>query len=482
MATIYAGPGITYGDGAGTEGDPFHIQEALENLNATDKTVVMLDGTYNVGGIFNNNQNLWTLPTSEGNRQTVQAESAGGVIWKPAGSTGLSFKQVCRYITFQDIIWDFSNMTGNESIGIFIFQQASPTTLHDVVFTGCTLRHAPRHNIYIDSQTHDFSLLNCVSHDAGRLTTTSLWNNIYWEGYNHVIRGNSTYYSQSHVKGTYGGNGGGLRLSTNSGFIAGSEAAPQSDGHLIEDNRVRGGSIGIVVSCDDHIIRNNEIIDVRYGTSNYAIEYLVLNVTKFGGGTTTNDNIQVYNNSVYHSSATGTGVAFVTFTGGTATNAKVKNNILRGLATATSFGGATVDTATNITTDPGFTDVASADPAVWDLHIAGSGNADGTGTDLSATGLTDDKDGLTRPQNGSTWCIGAYEVRNPPESSPINVMTWPTTGVVDAALSVTDCSVSDADDDLTGDADDNAGVWLRNDVGAVFSGTSTGTGTFQGEA
>lgn len=479
MANIYAGPSVVYGSGSGTEGNPFHIKEALENLNATDKTVIMLDGTYNVGSIFNNNQNLWTLPTSEGNRQTVQAESDGGVIWKPAGGEALRFKQVCKYITFKDIIFDFINMTGTDVNGIHIHEQESPGNIHNIIWDNCTFRYAPRHNMYMGPTSHDCSYINCTSYDAGRSTTGSLWNNLYWEGYSHIVRGNLMYYTEDwRGTGLYGYQGGHFRLSTNAVNVTGSLAAPQSDGHLIEDNECRGGNIGLVVSFDDHIVRNNVFSNHRFGTSNFAIEYLVIAGTRaVDSQPCTNDGSVFYNNTMYNSTTAAKGLAFVTFSSGTATNAKSKNNIARNYSTAFDYDGATVDTATNITTDPTFTD-----PENFDFHIGSGGNADGTGTDLSATGFSDDKDGLARPQDGANWCIGAFEVPAPPTSSPVNTMTWPSTGVTDEELSVTHCSVTDADDDLTGDADDNAGVWFRNDVGATFSGTSTGTGTFQGEA
>lgn len=443
MADIYVNASVSYGSGSGSSGNPFSLLEGLENLNATDKTVIMQDGTYTTQ-IFNNNQNIWTLPTIEGNRQTVQAENAGNVTWKTGGSYALQFKQICRYITFQDIVFDGSNMTGTESNMIHIFQQASRSTIHDVIWNGCTFRYAPRHNIYMDSASSGCSLINCISYDAGQATTSGLWNNYYIEGDTHIVRGCQAYYTSGHVKGSFGGNGGNFRLSTNSGWITTSEGADQSDGHLIEDCYARGGTYGVVVSFDDHIIRNNEFIDHRYGTSNFAIEYLTINVAKFIGGTTTNDNLQVYNNTLYNSSTAGTGVAFVTFTGATATNASVKNNIEYGFSTAHDFGGATVATATNLTTDPSFVDAATQD-----FHIEADGDADGTGTDLSATGFSDDKDGDTRPSNGSTWCIGAYEVKTPASHDPVNSLTSTTmTAVTELATSVPTIVVQDADGNL----------------------------------
>jgi hypothetical protein len=48
--------------------------------------------------------------------------------------------------------------------------------------------------------------------------------------------------------------------------------------------------------------------------------------------------------------------------------------------------------------------VGFVDAGTNDLHLTGSSDAVGAGTDLSATGFTDDFDGVTR----STWDIGAF--------------------------------------------------------------------------
>lgn len=416
MADIYAGPGVTYGAGSGSYASPMHIQEALEQLNSTDKRVIMKNGTY-TPTIFNNNESLWTFPTSEGNRQTLQAESKGGVIWKPTGT--ITFKTKLKYFTFKDINFDFSSLNGGigNTNGFQIFDQSNSDHIHYSIWDNCELKYAPAHNIYFGAGANNCSFLNCVSFDAGRLAA-SLFNNFYIQGWQHTVRGCMAYYTPSWRTEGNGYNGGNIRVLTNTSEVNGvSGSRPQSDNNLIEDNYSERGTIGIVVGFSGNVVRNNVCVNNRYGTSNMAIEILMAAGTRaVDGQPMTNDNFQVYNNTCYNSATAGSGVRYVTFTGATATNSKVKNNIFLGFTSPTIYLEATVDEATNLTADPGFT---STNPASFDFHIAEDGAADGTGTDLSATGFSDDKDGLTRPQNGSTWCIGAYEVPSPAENNPV---------------------------------------------------------------
>jgi len=109
----------------------------------------------------------------------------------------------------------------------------------------------------------------------------------------------------------------------------------------------------------------------------------------------------------------------------------VKNNLVFGNATPQSKDSYQLTTydSTEIASDynlfcgpgpkPGWpegthsinvTDIAGliVDAALHDFHLAPSSPAIDKGTDLSATGIASDFDGVCRPQ-GRGWDIGAYE-------------------------------------------------------------------------
>jgi parallel beta-helix repeat protein len=183
---------------------------------------------------------------------------------------------------------------------------------------------------------------------------------------------------------------------------------------LIEGNRICGAGTGIGFGGQNGVtVRNNVISNCAHG-----------GVSAWGEPGLLNRDVQICNNTVYGNGGAGIGI-------GGCTDVTVKSNLVFDNDRPRRNGGyqlATYD-STNITSDynlfsapgpePGWpegphsiivTDIAGlvVDAAMHDLHLAPSSPAIDKGTDLSATGIASDFDGVSRPQ-GLGWDIGAYE-------------------------------------------------------------------------
>lgn len=433
------------------------------------------DGRYIEPGIFNSgadgSKTVFEYGTQESERITIQGAPGEAKPIFESTSTGIGafrLQQTCKFLTIKDLILDGKNQTSSSEAHVKIFTQHG-NTLTDVILDGLEIYNCSSHGIQWGAWQTNSIIRNCEIYDVGRLDGQS--NCIYLNGgYNNQILSNQFYYTAARTIVNHGC----LRNYLNGAAIGvagpgGGPVAVEGHDNVMAKNFLMGGQVCLAFTGNDDVVKNNII--VMLADTLYGIE--VIEQTEG-----TNDGIDIYNNTItLGDGVSGTGKRGIFFFRGIAVEAglNLANNGIYGPATSIDFNGLTPNqNATNLTSDPGFAGVPTLN-----FHIASGGNWHETGTTVAT--VTDDYDGLSRPQ-GSLYDVGALEVPDPPQSDPVNTMTWPTTGVVDEALSVTECSVLDADDDIDGDADDNAGVWLRNDVGAVFSGTSTGTGTFQGEA
>ncbi len=186
---------------------------------------------------------------------------------------------------------------------------------------------------------------------------------------------------------------------------------------LIEGNRVSGAGTGIGFGGQNGVtVRNNVVYDCAHG-----------GISAWGDPGVRNYHVQICNNTLY---GNGRGIGI-----GGCTDVTVKNNLvfdndrLRGDGgyQLTSYDSANTTSDYNLFSVPGsepgwpegahsiiVTDIAGLviDAALHDFHLAPLSPAIGKGTDLSATGIASDCDGVPRPQ-GLGWDIGAYEWKEP---------------------------------------------------------------------
>lgn len=452
-------------------GDSTSILGGLQLLGPGDTLDIHSDGDgrYIEAGIFNfgadGSKTVFEYGDNEGERITIQGAPGEAKPIFESTSTGrgaFRLQQTCRFLTIKDLIFDGKNQTATSEGHIKIFTQHG-SDMNNIILDGLEIYNCASHGIFTDPWVNNSTFQNLIIWDVGRLDGQS--NCIYADGgYNNVWQDLLLYYTAARTIVNHGG----FRCYLNGGEIgvagpSGGSVAVEGHDNVFQRIKAKGAQVNIVFGGNDNVLKN-------YLSINPTNTHVQLISPSQG----TNDGHDIYNGTLYSASGAGkTGILVGSNVVGSGLN--LANNGILGPATAINLNGVTpAQNATNLTSDPGFTDVASED-----FHIASAGNWDETGTTVAA--VTEDYDGLSRPQNVS-YCVGAFEVPAPPESDPVNVLPATYSGVTDVELSLTGISVSDADDDLTGDADDNAGVWLRNDVGAVFSGTSTGTGTFQGEA
>lgn len=404
MATIYVGPGVPYGTGAGTEANPYSVREGHENLSVSDPELVFLSGTYTDAGIHNNNQDIFTYGTQESERLTIRGEGPGTVTWITPTSIGhYQFQRNCKYLTIQDLILDGSNCK-IASVGLIRYFTQHGESLEYNIVDGVTIFNAPDNGISTNSWYNNSIIRNCTIYNVGRLKSAS--NLVYGTGYNNTIEDCLGYYTTSPT------NPGGFRMYTNGASIGvagpgGGPAAVESHDNLIQRNECRGAQFNFMVSGNDIVVKNN--VSVNPTNSHYY-------VTEQTQGT--NIGLDMWNNTAY--SASGSGITGIRFERGTYTDVDLANNGIYGPATAINLVGSIstvtpIRNATNLTTDPGFVDTAAND-----YHITDGGNWDETGTDLTASGVVDDKVELSRPQ-WTSYCVGAFEVPNPSQP-PTNTL------------------------------------------------------------
>ena len=424
MASIYAAPGVSYGAGAGTEGNPFHLKWALEQLSTpTDPEVILLAGTYSIAQLNNSgasgSKSLFEFGTQESERITIRGEGPGVATWKGTSSAApaLTFEQHAQFFTIKDIIFDGSKQTNvNASSVIKVFTQHG-NDQNNIIFDGVTVHHGAYSGIFLGPWVNACIIRDCTFYDINNVLGGIGGNCVYGQGYNNTIRDCLAYFTVADTETK-----GGFRMYTNSAAI-GVGGAVESHDNLIERCEASKAYFNYMLSGNTIVAKNNV-------SANPANTHFYLSEQPAG----TNVGLDLFHNTLY--SASGSGVTGFRFILGTYTGVDITNNGIYGPATAKDYGSTPTVTPvrdlTNLTSDPTF---VSTTVGSEDYNIAESGAWDGTGTDLFTTdGVTTDKANQTRPQVTNAD-VGAYEFPDPADS-PTVTMASQYSGNINAVISL----------------------------------------------
>lgn len=347
---------------------------------------------------FNNDANLFPVPTSEGQRLTFNVRVGDEIIFRPT-STGVGWfwKTKCSYITFQGMEFDFINGTSNDMFRWFT--QTSTSFLHNIIQDIVFRNGSGHHCGAFSGHSRYCQLLDCESYDAGRVNTAS--NNYYLAGRDWVARGNISDRFNTPLS-----NSGGLRCYTNQADIA---DAGETENCVIERNFSAHSHGNFVCSGDNNLVKNNISLVPRSTHFQFI-----------GQAAGSNSGTKHVNNTAYGQFASG--VIGMYFSGAVAANAEIENNIFYGMTTPISLGSVTPTINTNnLTTDPSFVDEDGDTPEDFKL-TAGSTTAIDEGT--VRADVTNDYFGTTRATIND---IGAhqYSVPGPTGLQVIDVETAP---------------------------------------------------------
>lgn len=185
---------------------------------------------------------------------------------------------------------------------------------------------------------------------------------------------------------------------------------------FLHENITRESGENCVKIVGQSVFRNNFIIGCKY----HGLET----------NAKTNVSAKIYNNTIV--GATGNGLVVSLDSGSDTSTIELKNNLVTGSTTADysiNVGSATYATATNISSDATSPQTGLRSKTITyvgggDYHLdAGETDAIDAGTDLTASGFTNDFDGDER----GTWDIGADEIEEAPPTTTTSSTTTTTT-------------------------------------------------------
>ena len=372
----------------GTIGSPFLTIQHCTGLVVAGDTCNVRTGTYNLrpSGPYNP---IWlgnghSADGTSGNVITLKAYNHEVVAIQQNGYDTIIQLDGVSYWTVEDVILDGSTGPGfracNASIGALIAGRGE----HFIV-QNSEIKNGVSHGILAESTT-EFKVLNVNVHDNGTLAFINCdmisiqMHGVYWYGKYLLIDGGSYH--------------------DNAGFGVHIYSSGQNDlGHnTVRNARVYennpypdGNGGGVILSSGPENLAYNNLIYLNTGTG----------IQISGGCGLTGAACQALNNTIYGNDGKG-----VFITTGDTTGAVLKNNILYANTGAayTDDGIASV-ISNNLTTDPSFTNVGSADFTITSGSAARSYGVNVT--PLGITGLLTDLDGHARPNAAAD--AGAYQ-------------------------------------------------------------------------
>jgi len=336
---------------------------------------------------YNDNESVFPVPINEAQRLTFKGREGDTIkfAWTSSGF-GWLWRTKCSYVTFFNMEFIETNLTTGSDAFRWFTQIGTDLVfvyLYDLIF-----RDNPQgHNCGSMSPFSRYNqMINCESYNAG-MGNTGLANNFYWQGRDHIIRGNISDRTIVPADAQKGG----IRCYTNNENIIAGE--PESANNLIEQNFSARSPNNYTFAGNAIIVKNNVS---RMARNNHF--------EAFEQTDGTNTGLKFLNN-------TGSGqelanVKGLDFFRGIYTQVEVDNNIMFGMTTPFSYTGiigtvVPLSQDNNLTTDPSFLDEANDN-----LRI-GAGSAARNAGKFRAE-VTNDFDGNPRP-SGGVLDIGAYE-------------------------------------------------------------------------
>lgn len=389
MATYYVS--LSGSDGAaGTIGAPFRNWQRGAQAAAAGDTVYIRTGTYDEtlewfgwpGGTLPNNwMNVITFSAYQGEAVTLRGTNPNYVMVMRGSSAGAS--DAPRYISFDGITFDGTNVSGNYLIGIRAWDNTTnpaQAPAHHIRFQGCRITNGNAgQGILMTWGSVGCRVLNTeIDHINGPTNVPNNTQGIYGAADDLIVDG-------CHIHNCWGYG------------ISNVSSVPNQDN-------------------SDHIIRNNRVhhcgqggtglggINLGEGTGNLIYNNVVYScggpgiILGWGGGSV---GTKIYNNTVYGNS----GIGIYVRPGDV--NALIYNNISYSNAGGDmTLSGPGYQQDRNIIADPGFVNIAAEN-----FRVIATSPAVNAGLTLAE--VTTDIDGGARPTGGS-YDIGAYEYGSVP--------------------------------------------------------------------
>lgn len=398
-------------------GTPANTANSGINCLAPGDTLLIRAGTY-VEEINTNRRSLTTATgTSWATATTISRYQNEVVTLSPAGTSQsgavLNLAPVggntAAYIIFNGLTLDGTatccDATGNISINSNAHHLRF-TNLDNKLSYGNLAADKGHDNEWIDNVMHDNATAGCVP-----AATCTDPHGLYSTGQNTLIQGNTFYNVFTQAIHVF--NGGGCGGTCTSGTIV--------RNNIVHDNHpnVNFQKAGILLGSGANIqVYNNTIYNEAIGitiytnVSNAAIyNNVIYNIVNQGIVSESGSNNKVYNNTIYKTTGTGSQAIWMH----DSISPAIQNNILYntgGVAAQIDASVTGVTFSNNLCSSartgctvaaPNFVDAASGN-----FHLTVGSPAIDQGTSTAPT-VTDDKDGVLRPQ-GAYYDIGAYEL------------------------------------------------------------------------
>jgi hypothetical protein len=341
----------------GTEDQPWQtIKYALTQATA-GQTIWVRGGTYSAN-LHQGGSTAWNSGTSFSNAITIRAFPGESV--SITAQLGYDYTtDPARYHIWQDI-----RFVGSHNGNVYLVN-----TAHHIRFQNCEISGAAGQGVQTDTTAHHCEWIGGTVYNNGfdlDAVDPGLYHGFYIQGPDNLLDGVDIYSNAGYGVQIY--NGG-----------AGTADRNVIRNCSVHDNSQTGYSAGgfTLGGGDDILIYNNLI----YNNHEYGIGW---NASAVNAG--------VYFNVIYGHNSVGVDIA-----GGASGN--LKNNII--YSNSTNIQGSGPTQSNNVTTNPTFVNAGA-----FNFHLtAGSTNCINQG--VAITGITTDKDGVTR---GNPPEIGAYEI------------------------------------------------------------------------